>query len=123
MKITDSAFYNNGIGLVPNTLDSEKFEPTGWLIIENNDIFWNNYNYYSTNSTVDTVIGNGNPIGIGIELYGSDGVIVRNNNIFGNEQWGAATHSGPELFGINDRRRCQEPEQCVHRQQHGSQRT
>ena len=102
VKITDSAFYNNGIGLVPNTLDSEKFEPNGWLIIENNDIFWNNYNYYSTNSTVDTVIGNGNPIGIGVELYGSDGVIVRNNNIFGNEQWGAATHSGPELFGIND---------------------
>jgi hypothetical protein len=102
VRITDSAFYNNGIGLVPNTLDSEKFEPTGWSIIENSDIFWNNYNYYSTGSTVDTVIGNGNPIGIGVELYGSDSIIVRNNNIFGNEQWGAATHSGPELFGVNN---------------------
>jgi hypothetical protein len=102
VRITDSAFYNNGIGLVPNTLDSEKFEPSGWSIIENSDIFWNNYNYYSTGSTVNTVIGNGNPIGIGIELYGSDSIIVRNNNIFGNEQWGAATHSGPELFGVND---------------------
>jgi len=102
VRITDSAFYNNGIGLVPSTLDSEKFEPNGWLIIENNDIFWNNYNYYSTGSTVSTVIGNGNPIGMGVELYGSDGVIVRNNDIFGNEQWGAATHSGPELFGVND---------------------
>lgn len=102
VRITDSAFYNNGIGLVPNTLDSEKFEPNGWLIIENNDIFWNNYNYYSTGSTVNTVIGNGNPTGIGVELYGSDGVVVRNNNIFGNEQWGAATHSGPEAFGINN---------------------
>jgi hypothetical protein len=102
VKITESAFYNNGIGLVPNTLDSEKFEPNGWLIIENNNIFWNNYNYYSTNSTVETVIGNGNPIGIGVELYGSDGVVVRNNNIFGNEQWGAAAHSGPQAFGVND---------------------
>ena len=102
VKITDSAFYNNGIGLVPSTLDSEKFEPNGWLIIENNDIFWNNYNYYSTGSTVDTVIGNGNPIGIGVELYGSDGVTVQNNNIFGNEKWGASAHSGPELFGVND---------------------
>ncbi len=101
VKITESAFYNNGIGLVPNTLDSEKFEPNGWLIIEDNDIFWNNYNYYSTNSTVSTVIGNGNPIGIGVELYGSDGVVVKDNRIFGNEQWGAATHSGPELFGVN----------------------
>ena len=36
------------------------------------------------------------------ELYGSDGVTVQNNNIFGNEKWGAATHSGPELFGVND---------------------
>jgi hypothetical protein len=102
VRITDSAFYNNGIGLVPNTLDSEKFEPSGWLIIENNDIFWNNYNYYSEGSTVNTVIGNGNPTGIGVELYGTDGIVVQNNNIFGNEKWGAATHSGPELFGVND---------------------
>ena len=29
MVIKDSNFYNNGIGLVPNTLDSEPFEPTG----------------------------------------------------------------------------------------------
>jgi hypothetical protein len=102
VRITDSAFYNNGIGLVPNTLDSEKFEPSGWLIIENSDIFWNNYNYYSTGSTVNTVIGNGNPTGMGVQLYGTDSVIVRNNNIFGNEQFGALTHSGPELFGVND---------------------
>jgi hypothetical protein len=101
VRITESAFYNNGIGLVPNTLDSEKFEPSGWSIIENNDIFWNNYNYYSTGSTVNTVIGNGNPIGIGIELYGTDGIVVRENNIFGNEQWGAANHAGPEAFGVN----------------------
>ena len=102
VKISNSAFYNNGAGLVPNTLDSEKFEPSGWLILENNDIFWNNLNYYSTGSPIDTVIGNGNPTGIGIMLYGTDGIIVRNNRIFGNEQWGAGAFSGPELFGIND---------------------
>ena len=102
VKIEDSTFYNNGAGIVPSTLDSEKFEPNGWLILENNDIFWNNYNYYAPGSTVDTVIGNGNPTGIGIMLYGSDGVVSKNNNIFGNEQWGAATFSGPELFGVND---------------------
>src|SRR5690606_3834389 len=95
-------FFNNGAGLVPNTLDSEKFEPSGWLIFEKNNIFWNNYNYYSTGSEINTVIGNGNPTGIGIMLYGTDGVIVRDNNIFGNEQWGVAAFSGPELFDVND---------------------
>ena len=29
MKITKSNFYNNGVGVVPNTLDSEPFEPSG----------------------------------------------------------------------------------------------
>lgn len=101
VKISNSDFYNNGAGLVPNTLDSEKFEPSGTLIFENNNIFWNNYNYYSSGSEIKTAIGNANPTGIGIMLYGTDGVIVRNNNIFGNEQWGAATFSGPELFGVN----------------------
>ena len=28
VDITDSDFYNNGVGVVPNTLDSEPFEPT-----------------------------------------------------------------------------------------------
>lgn len=102
VRIADSKWFNNGAGIVPNTLDSEKFEPTGDLIIENNDIFWNNYNYYQPGSGYNNVIGNGNPIGIGIMLYGSDGVISRNNNIFGHEKWGAASFSGPEAFGVNN---------------------
>jgi hypothetical protein len=104
VDIQNSAFYNNGAGVVPNTLDSEKFEPSGWIKIHNNDIFWNNYNYYSTGSAFQTVatIGDVNyPIGIGVALYGSDGVQVYDNNIFGNEKWGAATFSGPEAFDIN----------------------
>lgn len=104
VEIKNSTFYNNGAGIVPNTLDSEKFEPSGWLKIHDNDIFWNNYNYYSTGSKFSTVatIGDVNyPIGIGVALYGSDGVEVYKNNIFGNEKWGTATFSGPELFDIN----------------------
>ena len=105
VKITDSLFYNNGAGLVPNTLDSERYEPSGDLIIENNKIFWNNLNYYQgkdKGSPITTVIGNGNPIGAGILLYGTDGVTVKNNEIFGNEKWGVASFSGPEEFGVND---------------------
>ena len=50
VKITQSNFYNNGAGIVPNTLDSERFEPTATGIIENNNIFWNNFNYFLPNS-------------------------------------------------------------------------
>ncbi|MDQ5895292.1 MAG: hypothetical protein QG596_1553 [Actinomycetota bacterium] len=102
VRITDSMWFNNGAGIVPNSLDSEKFEPTGDLIIENNTIMWNNYNYYQPDSGYNNVIGNGNPIGVGIMLYGADGVTVRDNKIFGHEKWGTANFSGPELFGVND---------------------
>lgn len=109
VKIQNSTFYNNGAGIVPNTLDSEKFEPSGWMILKNNDIFWNNYNYFSSGSEFQTVsnglgelLGNtvNYPMGVGIALFGSDGVVVEDNNIFGNEKWGAMTFSAPVVPGI-----------------------
>ncbi|HTU14455.1 MAG TPA: hypothetical protein VMF31_04600 [Solirubrobacterales bacterium] len=108
VKIQNSTFYNNGAGIVPNSLDTEKFGPSGWMILENNDIFWNNYNYYQglANGSEFETVSNGlgeiipgvqvnYPTGIGIVLYGSDGIISRNNNIFGHEKWGAMAFSGP----------------------------
>jgi len=100
VTITKSAFYNNGVGLVPNTLDSEPFEPNGTGVIKNNDIFWNNLNYYLPDSPVHTVSGGlgggvNYPIGIGVALFGSDGWIVKDNNIFGNFMWGVALFSDP----------------------------
>ncbi|MCB0863777.1 MAG: hypothetical protein KDB66_11325 [Solirubrobacterales bacterium] len=105
VKIVDSTFYNNGAGIVPNSLDTEHFGPSGWMVIENNDIFWNNYNYYNSGSAFQTVsnglgeivpgVNVNYPTGIGVVLYGTDGNIVRNNNIFGNEKWGAMSFSGP----------------------------
>ena len=89
VKITQSNFYNNGVGVVPNTLDSERFEPTATGIIENNNIFWNNFNYFLPNSSVKTVsnglgqIGDLTiqfPTGVGIVLLGADGWIIQNNN-------------------------------------------
>ncbi len=67
VKIVESAFYNNGAGIVPNTLDSEGFEPNGWNVFEGNDVFWNNYNYFLAGSTFHTVSG-----GLG-QVGGSDG--------------------------------------------------
>lgn len=111
VRILDSAFYNNGAGIVPNTLDSEGFEPNGWNILENNDVFWNNYNYFLSGTTFRTVsdglgkVGSATvnfPTGVGIVLFGSANTMVRQNNIFGNYKWGVASFSGPgEVFVAN----------------------
>ena len=102
--IKDSNFYNNGAGIVPNTLDSEPFEPNGSGVIKDNNIFWNNFNYFLPNSRVNTV-SNGlgelgdqvlqYPTGIGVALFGADGWTVTDNAIFGNFKWGVAMFSDP----------------------------
>jgi len=112
VRIVESAFYNNGAGIVPNTLDSEGYEPNGWNIIERNDVFWNNYNYFLAGSKFKTVSGGlgelagatvNYPTGVGIVLYGGDGNLVRRNKVFGNYKWGIASFSGPgETFVANE---------------------
>jgi parallel beta-helix repeat protein len=111
VKIVESAFYNNGAGIVPNTLDSEGFEPNGWNVFERNDVFWNNYDYFLAGAAFHTVSGGlgqlagatvNYPTGVGIVLYGGAGNVVRDNNVFGNYKWGIASFSGPgELFVAN----------------------
>lgn len=111
VKIVESAFYNNGAGIVPNTLDSEGFEPNGWNVFERNDVFWNNYNYFLSASKFHTVSGGlgqlagatvNYPTGVGIVLYGGDENVVRDNDVFGNYKWGIASFSGPgEVFVAN----------------------
>lgn len=112
VKIVESAFFNNGAGIVPNTLDSEGFEPNGWNLIARNDVFWNNYNYFLANSGVRTVspglgqLGGATvnyPTGVGIVVYGGAGNVVRRNDVFGNYKWGIASFSGPgEVFVANE---------------------
>jgi parallel beta-helix repeat protein len=111
VRIVESDFYDNGAGIVPNTLDSEGFEPNGWNAFERNDVFWNNYNYFLAGSHFKTVSeGLGElagatvnyPTGVGIVLYGGDGNVVRQNDVFGNYKWGIASFSGPgESFVAN----------------------
>jgi hypothetical protein len=112
VKIVESAFYNNGAGIVPNTLDSEGYEPNGWNVFERNDVFWNNYDYFLSSAAFHTVSsGLGQlsgqtinyPTGVGIVLYGGNHNIVRHNNVFGNYKWGIASFSGPgETFVANE---------------------
>ena len=112
VKIVESAFYNNGAGIVPNTLDSEGYEPNGWNVFERNDVFWNNYNYFLAGSKFHTVSGGlgqvagatiNYPTGVGFALYGGDHNVVRKNNVFGNYKWGISSFSGPgELYVANE---------------------
>jgi hypothetical protein len=99
--IRDSEFYNNGAGVVPNTLASEPDEPATSGVIEHNLIYWNNFDYYRPNSPVKTVssgVGSKRasyPIGAGVILFGTTGWVVKNNSIFGNFLWGVAAFSDP----------------------------
>jgi hypothetical protein len=99
--IRNSKFFNNGAGVVPNTLTSEPDQPADTGIIKDNQIFWNNFDYYRKGSPVRTVSsGVGTdaanyPIGAGVILFGTTNWTVQHNAIFGNFLWGVASFSDP----------------------------
>jgi hypothetical protein len=101
VRITNSMFYNNGAGIVPNTLASEPFQPATNGVIANNKIFWNDFDYYRPGSPVKTVssgLAGGSlnyPVGAGIIFFGTTGWVAKNNQIFGNWLWGGAAFSDP----------------------------
>jgi Periplasmic copper-binding protein (NosD) len=84
--ITGSRFYNNGIGVVPNALDSERFPPAEDNVIRGNEIFWNNFNFHAgapfkpKESGVVPLV----PVGTGLLLLGGRRNTVEDNKIFGN---------------------------------------
>jgi hypothetical protein len=88
VTIKDSDFFNNGSGIVPNALDSEKFPPPERNVISGNRVFWNNFNYYAGAPFTVPESGPaglaGYPLGIGVLLFGSQDTTVENNQIFGN---------------------------------------
>jgi Right handed beta helix region len=88
VTITNSRFYNNAAGLIPNALDSEKFPPAEDNIIRGNEIFWNNFNFHrgapfkiATEGTSALA-----PVGTGVLLLAGRRNIVEDNDIYGN--WG-----------------------------------
>lgn len=104
VDIKQNDVYNNGAGVVPNTLESELFQPTATGKIRQNNIFWNNFDYFLPKSPVKTVsnglgmIGDATiqyPTGVGVAIFGGDGWKTTDNQIFGNFKWGAAAFSDP----------------------------
>ena len=88
VTIKNSSWFNNGVGIVPNALSSERFPPPEKNVISNNRVFWNNFNYYrgAPFRIPDSGPGglNGFPVGIGILLFGSQDTVVERNKVFGN---------------------------------------
>jgi hypothetical protein len=87
VTIQNSKFWNNGVGIVPNALDSEKFPPPEFNVIKNNEVFWNNFNYYlgAPFKQAPTAVGDlAYPVGVGILLFGSRDTVVEGNKIYGN---------------------------------------
>jgi hypothetical protein len=92
VTITKSKWFNNGTGIVPNALDSEKFPPPEFNVITDNDIFWNNFDYYKGAPFKLRKPATGDvpyPTGVGVLLFGGRHNIISNNRIFGNFTVGA----------------------------------
>jgi hypothetical protein len=89
VTITKSKWFNNGLGIVPNALDSEKFPPPEDNVITDNDIFWNNFDYYKGAPFKLRPPATGDvpyPVGVGVLIFGGRRNVIQNNRIFGN--WG-----------------------------------
>jgi plastocyanin len=92
VTITKSQFFNNGVGMAPNALDSEKFPPAEDNVIADNDIFWNNFNYFAGAPFKPKKFGGGFalPPGMGILMIGVRTTKIQNNRIYGNYLVGIA---------------------------------
>jgi len=86
VTITKSEWFNNGLGIVPNALLSELYAPPEDNVIVDNDIFWNNFDYYAAApfKLGASATGTPYPVGVGILLFGSQGTRVERNRIYGN---------------------------------------
>jgi hypothetical protein len=92
VTITKSKFYNNGTGVVPNALSSEKYAPAEENVITDNDIFWNNFNYYAGapfKVMPPAADSTAYPVGVGVLLFGGRHNRVENNRVYGNWLMGA----------------------------------
>jgi hypothetical protein len=86
VTITKSKFFDNGVGVVPNALDSEKYAPPEDNVITDNDVFWNNFDYTkgAPFKVEPSATSFPYPPGTGIVLLGGRRTLVQNNRVWGN---------------------------------------
>jgi plastocyanin len=86
VTITKSQWFNNGTGIVPNALDTEKFAPPEDNVITDNDIFWNNFNYYkgAPFKLIESATSVPYPVGVGVLLFGGRRNRIEHNRVYGN---------------------------------------
>jgi hypothetical protein len=91
--ITKSRFFDNGVGIVPNALDSEKYPPAEDNVIAGNDVFWNNFDYQkgAPFTLRQSATSFPYPAGTGIVLFGGRRTLVQNNRVDGNWLVGIST--------------------------------
>lgn len=105
VTITGSRFFNNGSGIVPNALATEKFPPPDENVISNNEVFWNNFNFYAGAPFDIPKLSAGGvpyPVGVGILLFGSQDTVVERNRLYGNYLGGFAEIQAVQLAGNAD---------------------
>lgn len=106
VTIKNSDFFNNGAGIVPNALSSEKFPPPEENVVTGNRVFWNNFNYYRGAPFRIPDSGPaglpGYPLGVGILLFGSQKTVVEKNQVFGNWLTGIGAIQQVILAGEKD---------------------
>jgi hypothetical protein len=92
VTISGSRFYNNAVGVAPNALTSEKYPPDEDNVITDNDIFWNNFDYFKGAPfpvRKQAAESAPYPPGIGVIIFGGRRNVIENNRIFGNYLSGA----------------------------------
>jgi hypothetical protein len=110
VTITKSLWFNNGVGIVPNALDSEAYAPAEDNVITDNDVFWNNFDYFQGAPFTVRKGATGElayPVGTGVLLYGGRGNQVTGNRIWGNYLYAAGmieavTLNQPENKDLKD---------------------
>lgn len=87
VTITRSKWFNNGLGIVPNVLSSEKYPPFEDNVITDNDVFFNNWDYFAGAPFRLRAGATGEvpyPVGTGILLFGGRTTTVSKNRVYGN---------------------------------------
>jgi parallel beta helix pectate lyase-like protein len=108
--VHDTKFYDNALGLASDSETDHPNYPENNLTLERNQFFDNNLNPYSTDSDIfvppleaafDAFAQTGGgitPVGVGLLLLSGNDNLVQNNQLWGNERYGAWLATGQGLL-------------------------